>query len=233
MAAPMAAPCSEAGASRPPSGSARRDRRRDRARRFLTAPAAADPAPAESTSRRLAGADAERGCGDRRCEGTDRRHRRCAARHRSLDLLAIGLGPLRRLRVIKARCRHPVPARGRVPQLLEKPRGVVGVGRRIESLLQGREGGGMMHEVDLRAADVDGPHASSLSLPHPCDRLPLGVEEVRLTLGVDRPRPGLAHARGLVAPAALDDADRLQQTRWGCRGAPRRQSVQAGTFRRL
>ena len=69
----------------------------------------------------------------------------------------------------------------------------------------------MMHQVDLRAADVDRAHASRLSLPHPFDRLHLGVEEVRLTLGIDRPRPGLTHARGLVAPAALDDPDRLQQ----------------------
>ena len=49
----------------------------------------------------------------------------------------------------------------------------------------------MMHQVDLHAADVDRAHAARLQRPHGGDRLRLGVVEAALSLGIDRPGPGL------------------------------------------
>jgi hypothetical protein len=59
-----------------------------------------------------------------------------------------------------ARCRHPISPAGRVPQFSEKAGGVVGIGRRIEGLFQGRKGGWVVHEVDLCTAYIDGLDAA-------------------------------------------------------------------------
>jgi hypothetical protein len=114
--------------------------------------------------------------------------------------------------VVVAHRLQPVPAGTRVVQFLEETAGIVGVGHRIERLVQRREGRGMVHQIDLAAANVDGAHAASLRLPHPVHRLCLGVEDVRFSFSVDRPGPGFASSCGLVAPAALDHADGLQDT---------------------
>ena len=80
----------------------------------------------------------------------------------------------------------------------------------IECLIQRREGFGVVHQVDLHAADVDRLTARGLDLLDRGDRVFLGSIEMADTLEIDRPRPGSDPAGVGIDPARLAVGDGVQ-----------------------
>ena len=68
----------------------------------------------------------------------------------------------------------------------------------------------MVHQVDLHATDVDGPHAAGLQVTHGGNRILLGGEELASPLGIDGPWPGPDDAL-VVQASALNFSDGPQQ----------------------
>ena len=101
-------------------------------------------------------------------------------------------------------------------EFLQKPRSIGGIDLRFERQVQAGEGGGMVHQVDLHAANVDRLHPTLLHGAHRGDCLRLGVIKESLALGIHRPGPGMRSAGGRIAPTALDPANGGQQIGRDC-----------------
>ena len=128
-----------------------------------------------------------------------------AAEHPALVVFAQLLG----LRVVVGGGEAPILGLGiEAGQELD---GIDGVGRRVESVFQGREGGGVEHQVHLHAADVDRHLALCLQGLHGGDGVLLRVEEAADAIDVDGPGPGADPAHHRVEPAAFHAGDGGQQ----------------------
>ena len=101
------------------------------------------------------------------------------------------------------------PGAGALLQLAQEPRGILRVGARIEALVERGEGGGVVDQIDLEAANVDRTDAARLVLADGADGLGLAAEMLAAARGVDRPRPAAALR---IRPTALNLADRRQQS---------------------
>ena len=102
------------------------------------------------------------------------------------------------------------PGTGLGEELLKESGGVAGVGGRVEGFFERGEGVGVVHEVDLHAADVDGAGAAGAVGGDGGDGLLLCVEPFADALDIDGPGPG-GDGAGVVAAAAFHDGHGLHQ----------------------
>ena len=109
------------------------------------------------------------------------------------------------------------PGAGLREELLEELGGVAGVGSGVERIFERGEGGGVVHEVDLHAADIDGAGTTGLVGLNGGDGLLLGVENLADALDIDGPGPG--HDAAALAPSAFHDGDGLHQPVRHAKGA--------------
>ncbi|OYV34654.1 MAG: hypothetical protein B7Z80_20605 [Rhodospirillales bacterium 20-64-7] len=99
-------------------------------------------------------------------------------------------------------------------QLGQKAGCVIGIGARVESLIEGGKGLRVEHQIHLQATNVDRLHATGLQGPDRGDGVLLGFESVALSLGIDGPGPGTQAPRAKVDTGGFGQADRGQQPRW-------------------
>ena len=102
------------------------------------------------------------------------------------------------------------PIRPPAIEFRKEARRVSGIDQRVESLLKGGKGIGVVMQVHLHAADINDAHAARLQLPHMGNGCLSRWEIFALPLSVDGPGPGgdLAGFRG--APAGFNPPNGLQ-----------------------
>ena len=117
----------------------------------------------------------------------------------AIDLGPIHLAAIRIARVVE--CGRARPRPGVLAQTLQEPRSIGDVAGRVERLVQGCEGVGVIAEIDLHAADINVRAAARLQLPNLVQRLTFGLQVVGRRARGHGPWPSLG-APVLGQPAA-------------------------------
>jgi hypothetical protein len=125
-----------------------------------------------------------------------------------IDALSVVAPAVRVCRVVALD--SPVPGAGLLLQPLQIACTIGDIPPGLECLVQAGEGVGVVHQVDLHAADVDVALARGPQSLDMCNSFALGGEVATVARIVDGPRPSRGTALVTIVAARFGDRDRGQ-----------------------